>query len=303
MNVQITENKLIELYLEIDDLFIEFMNYQKAKGTYPKRLPTRVTQLSGSEVCTILVAYHLSGYKCFEYYYNQSILIQYQSYFPSAPSYECFLSYIPKATPMIHLWLLYTMGRSQRTGLYFIDSKKLPVCHLRREKCHKVFKEIARKGKTSTGWFYGFKLHLVINNLGEIMSMDLTSGNVADNNQKVLSKLLQGLDGMCVGDKGYFTKLFDTFFENGLHLVTKPKKKMKPLPTTNLNNKLINKRGIIESTFDILMSVCDIEHTRHRKPINAETHILAALIAYQFLDKKPSVFFPSIQKDLLPKAA
>jgi hypothetical protein len=66
---------------------------------------------------------------------------------------------------------------------------------------------------------------------------------------------------------------------------------------------LINKRGIIESTFDILMTVCDLEHTRHRKPMNAVTHILAALIAYQFLDKKPTVFFPSIQNDLVSKAA
>lgn len=204
---------------------------------------------------------------------------------------------------MIYLWLLYSVSKSEKTGLYFIDSKKLPVCHLRREKSHKVFDRIARKGKTSTGWFFGLKIHLIINNLGEIVAFDLTSGNVADNNQKLLQELLNGLDGYCVGDKGYFTKLFDTFYENGLHLVTKPKKKMKPLPTKNLNNILINKRGIIESTFDILMTVYDFEHTRHRKPMNAATHILASLIAYQFLDKKPTVFFSSIQNDLVKKAA
>lgn len=303
MNVQITENKLLALYIEVDDLHLEYVKYQKRKGLLAKNRPTRVSQLNGSEVCTILVAYHHSGYKCFEYYYRNSILIRYKSCFPEAPSYECFLSYIEKATSMIYLWLLYSVSQSKKTGLYFIDSKKLPVCHLRREKSHKVFKGIARKGKSSTGWFFGLKIHLIINNLGEIVAFDLTTGNVADNNQKLLLKLLNGLNGYCVGDKGYFTKLFDTFYENGLHLITKPKKKMKPLPTKNLNNMLINKRGIVESTFDILMTVCDIEHTRHRKPINAATHILAALIAYQFLEKKPTVFFPSIQKGVVNKAA
>ena len=180
--------------------------------------------------------------------------------------------------------------------MYFIDSKNLAVCHLRREHSNRVFKGIARKGKTSTGWFFGFKLHLVINNLGQIIAFDITAGNVADNNQELLRKLLDKLDGVCIGDKGYLTKLFAFFYENGLHLITKPRKNMKKLPIDNQFNLLINKRAVIESTFDILATVCDIEHSRHRSPINAAVHMLSSLIAYQHLDQKPSVFFPSIKK-------
>jgi len=298
MNVQFSENKLIELFCDIDDLHKAFIEYQKSKGLGPSRKPTRTLQLSGSEIATILVAYHYSGYKCFEYYYRQLILGSYAHCFPEAPSYECFLSYISKAIDLMVLWLLLTISRSRRTGLYFGDSKTLKVCHLRREKSHKVFKDLAKKGKGSMGWFYGFKLHLIINNLGEIMSLSITPGNVADNNQELLKKLLSDLKGICVADKGYITQLFDYFYENGLHLLTKPRKNMKKLPIKNQDNLLLDKRGVIESTFDILTSICDIEHTRHRKPINAFTHLIAGLIAYQFLDKKPTVFFPSIDQQL-----
>lgn len=293
MEVKFTENKLIELFIAVDDLYKSYVNYQRGRGVLPRSNGKVRTQLNGSEVCTILVAYHYSGYKCFEYYYRELILGRYADYFPEAPLYESFLSYIPKAADLIYLWLLYSATIAQRTGLYFIDSKKLQVCHLRREKSNKVFTGVARKGKTSTGWFFGLKIHLIINNLGQIVAFDLTPGNVADNNQQLLMKLLQNLDGTCVGDKGYITKLFDFFYENGLHLITKPKKNMKQTPVDLKFNALVNKRAVVESVFDILSSVCDIEHSRHRKPVNACVHILSALIAYQYFDQKPRVFFPS----------
>jgi len=292
MEVQFTENKLIELFIEVDDLRKAFIAHQKLKGIYraKKRM---TTQLNGSEVCSILVAYNYSGYKCFEYYYRELIVKRYADYFPDAPCYETFLSYIPKATDLIYLWLLFSVAKSKRTGLYFIDSKKLQVCHLRREKSNKVFKGVAKKGKTSTGWFYGLKIHLVINNLGQIVAFELTSGNIADNNKPLLKRLLNQLDGICVGDKGYLTQLFDFFYENGLHLMTKPRKNMKKRPVKNSFNLLLNKRAVVESVFDILSSICDIEHSRHRSALNASVHIFSALIAYQYLNQKPSVFFPS----------
>jgi hypothetical protein len=224
MDVQFTENKLIELFIEVDDLYKAFVSYESSKGVKRHTTVTRTPQLVGSEVCTILVAYHYSGYKCFEYYYKQLILKRYSHYFPLAPTYERFVSLIPRAADLIYLWLLHTIGGARKTGMYFIDSKKLEVCHLKREHSNKVFEGVARKGKTSTGWFFGLKLHLVINNLGQIMACDLTPGNVADNNHEQLKKLLNALDGYCIGDKGYHSALFDFFFHNGLRLITKPKK-------------------------------------------------------------------------------
>lgn len=298
MTVQFTEDKLIKLFCEIDDLQKYYQKFKDKKELTKKRLPTRTTNLTGSEICTILVMYNYSGYKCFEYYYKEFVLKNLESFFPDAPSYETFLGYIPKCNSLILLWLVYSVAQSKRTGLYFVDSKKLEACNIRRVHSHKVFKGIAAKGKSSTGWFYGLKIHLVINNLGEIVSFNLTSGNVADNNHQLLKKLFKSLKGICIGDKGYLSKLFTFFYENELHLLTKPKKNMKKLPVDNINNLLINKRAVVESVFDILSSVCDIDHTRHRSPVNAKVHILSALIAYQYMDKKPRVFYPSMSKKL-----
>jgi len=298
MDIKINENKLIELFVEIDELLKAYDNYLREKGLLGGLRPTRVPRLNASEVCTVLVAYHYSGYKCFEYYYRQVILGVHADCFPGAPGYEAFLGYVARAAMPLYLWLFHTACTAQRTGLYFIDSKKLEVCHPRRERSHRVFKGIAAKGKSSTGWFYGLKLHLVINNLGEVASFLLTPGNVADNNKGVLRYLLSPLKGTCVGDKGYFTSLFGWFYENGLELVKRPKKNMKALPVRPWKNRLINMRPVIESVFDILGTVCDIDHTRHRKPENALSHILAGLLAYQKLEDKPKVFFPSITNEM-----
>ena len=173
MNVQITKEKLVEMYVEVDDLRLAYLDFLRSQDEeISSKIPQ--TQLNGSEVTTILCAYHLSGYKNFENYYRAMVLAELLDDFPDAPCYETFLGYIPKSLPLVLLWMMYTCGRAQRTGLYFIDSKKLQVCHLRREHSHKFFNEVARKGKTSTGWFYGLKIHLVINNLGEIVSFKLT---------------------------------------------------------------------------------------------------------------------------------
>lgn len=124
------------------------------------------------------------------------------------------------------------------------------------------------------------------------MSFLFTPGNVADNNHELLKELLGDLQGICVGDKGYLSKLFKWFYERGLHLLTKPKKNMKNRVSSTQQQLLLNKRGVIESTFDILTSICDLEYTRHCKPSNAFGHMLSSFIAYQYLDKKPRVFYP-----------
>lgn len=192
---------------------------------------------------------------------------------------------------LMGLWSLHCCLHSQRSGLYFIDSKKLPVCHLKREHSHRVFVKFAGKGKTSTGWFYGFKVHLVINPYGQIVNWAITCGNVADNNSDLLKKLLQNLEGICVGDKGYYTSLFEWFYTQGLHLILKPKKNNKrQLPSPFDHQQYLKKRALIESVNDILTSICDLEHTRHRKPENAFANIAGAIVAYHFIDQKPCVF-------------
>jgi hypothetical protein len=292
MAPQFSENLLINIYVEVDDLLKAFENWNKSKALDTLYCPTRLPDLSPSEIVTIVVAYHLSGYKCFEYYYRECILKTCLSCFPQAPTYQRFVSYTGKVLPLLLLVLLFKCSESQRTGYYFIDSKKLEVCHIKREHTHKVFQDFARKGKGSTGWFYGLKVHLVINHLGEVVSFLLTPANTADNNHSVLLSLLQGLQGKCCGDKGYFTTLFEHFYSQGMQVLVKPKRNMRPLPAFAPEVQLLKQRPIIESVNDILATVCNVEHSRHRNALHGLSNILSALIAYQYLPYKPHLFIP-----------
>jgi hypothetical protein len=288
MKPQFSEEKLIEIFCSVDDLYKAYLEYYHQKtGT---ALKVKRCRMSCSEVVTISICYHLSGYKNFEYFYQDQILGLLKPDFPTAVSYERFVQLQTQSIDLVSLYLFATTQKAERTGMYFIDSKKIASCHIKREHSHKVMKDVARKGKTSSGWFYGLKTHLVINNIGQIVAFDITPGNVSDNNHNVLRSLLKGLDGVCCGDKGYQSALFEEFYQNGLHLLTKPKKNQRAKVQTKRNNKLLSKRAVIESTFNICTYICDIEHSRHRNKFNAVVNILAGLAAYQNLDNKPSIF-------------
>ena len=277
--------------MEADDFCNELARWQKQKrgqSTGDVRSKRR-SQLVISELLTISVYYHLSGYKCFQYYYERLVLGALRPCFPKAVSYNRFIELLPRALPHLFLFAQVRAAQAERTGIYFVDSKKLPVCDSRRIHQHRVFKGIATHGKSSTGWFFGFKIHLIINHLGQIVQFKYTPANVADNNATVLTDLFEALRGKCVGDKGYISKLFQQFYEQGLHILTKLRKNMKNQLLDMKDKLLLRKRAIIESVNDILMSVCDIDHTRHRSPYNAAAHLFAGIIAYDFLDSKPSI--------------
>lgn len=289
---QFNENILIKIFIDIDD-------FCKCYDTWLESHPERCygkwkSHLSRSEVMTILVCYQLSGYKNFAYYYEKMVLPELSSYFPRLMKYKSFLLLIPSCLDQLYMYATWQAARSTRTGIYYVDSKKLPVCDNRRIHSNKVFEGVARRGKSSTGWFYGLKLHLVVNNLGETVSFLFTPANVGDNNHKVLRHLLDRLQGACYGDRGYLSKLFEEFYSNGLKLITKIKKNMKNALMPLHEKYRLMKRAMIESVNDILMTVCDIDHTRHRSPINAIAHMTCALIAYNYQKNKPSVSFPNI---------
>jgi hypothetical protein len=178
----------------------------------------------------------------------------------------------------------------QPTGRYFIDSTKLQVCDNLRIHSHQVFKDIAKRGKTSTGWFFGFKLHLAINHKGDLMSFKLTPGNVDD--RAVVDQLTKDLKGWLFGDKGYInSKLSKTLKDRELELITRPKKKMKDAPLSPTKQRWLDKRGVVESVIDQLKSIVHIQHTRHRSPNNLITSLFAGLLAYILKPEKPSVSF------------
>jgi hypothetical protein len=174
------------------------------------------------------------------------------------------------------------------TGVSFIDSTSIKICHNLRIKSNKVFRELAKRGKTSTGWFYGFKVHLVINDCGESLAVMITPGNVDD--RKPVPRLARRLWGKLFGDRGYISKeLFESLWDQGLQLITKIKKNMKNKLMPMLDKVLLRKRALSETVNDQLKNICQIEHTRHRSVKNFVVNLLAALIAYTYQEKKPSL--------------
>lgn len=165
---------------------------------------------------------------------------------------------------------------------------------------HKTIKGWAAKGKCTMGWFYGFKLHLIINEMGEIIQWQLTLGNVDDRASLKDSEFTEKLFGKLFADRGYISQdIFEKLFVDDIHMVTKIKKNMKNSPM-NLHDKiLLRKRSVIETVNDELKNVCNIEHTRHRSVDYFATNLLAGLIAYNLLPKKPSMNIEIIDKSKL----
>lgn len=191
---------------------------------------------------------------------------------------------------MMPLLVLLMQMPGKKTGRYYVDSTKLFVCHNLRIRRHKVFGGLAKRGKTSTGWFFGFKLHIIINDKGELMNFTITAGNKDD--RTVVAKLMQGLQGWLFGDRGYISKkLTNTLEKQGVELITTLKKNMKKQFIGPIKKCWLRKRGVIETIIDQFKSIFHLQHTRHRSVANYFTNILAALLAYTFKPKKPSVSF------------
>lgn len=235
---------------------------------------------------TIEIAFHISAYKNFKTFYLEVVSCYWRKAFPNLVSYNRFVEWQPSTLIPLMVYLRSRLGSS--TGIGFIDSTSLKVCHNRRIKQHKVFKAIAKRGKTSVDWFYGFKLHLAINHQGELLNVALTTGNVDD--RKPVKELLKGQYGQFFGDKGYISAdLARDLRDSNVILVTKFKKKMKNKLMTMLDKQLLRKRAIVESVIEQLKHISQIEHSRHRSPTNFVVNLLAGLIAYCHRPTKPSI--------------
>jgi hypothetical protein len=290
----INELKLVQLFCEIDD-FTKVYEQKLAVHLLPAGTASKHSSnkpaITLSEIMTLEILYHLSGSKCFEYFYMQEVRNgNLHSYFPSAPSYNRFIELKPRALVAL-ICYLHCMRIGRLIGLYYTDSTALKVCHNRRIHQNRVFSGSAKRGQTSVGWFYGFKLFIVINGLGEIVQAFLTPGNAADGATATLKRLFKGLTGLGFADKGFVNfKAFPLLFEKGLKLITSIRSNMKNKLISLQEKMLLKKRGIIEAVIDILKSVCDIEHSRHRSAINMIVNTYAALCAYSTLQRKPSIF-------------
>ena len=278
---------IVEIFCDIDDFY-----KSHSKKTANKFLPLapdkrqRKTELSISEMMTIMILFHLSHYRTFKHFYLDCILGQLSREFPKAISYPRFVALMPRLLSSLTAYVLSRTGK--HTGLYYLDSTKMVACHNRRIYRNKVFKGVAERGHCSVGFFYGFKLHLAINHQGEIVSFCITKGNVDD--REVVEKLTQGLNGFAAGDKGYISKkLTESLAKKGLKLITKVRKNMKKKMLSAFEKFFLYQRSIIETVIDQLKSICHIEHTRHRSPVNFLVNLISGLAGYCLKPKKPSI--------------
>jgi hypothetical protein len=280
------------IYCDVDDFskaFKEYCTIHLLPGSGADKELFPKSSITLSEIMSIVILFHLSQYRTFKWYYKNLVCKHWREYFPHLPSYNRFVELMRVSLlPLTVYMMKCRVGKC--TGISFIDSTTLDVCDNRRIHAHRVFGGLAQRGKSSTGWFYGFKLHLIINDRGEILSFCLTPGNVDDRHMELIRRLTKDLYGKLFGDKGYLSaKLFEQLFGERITLITKVKKNMKNVLMDLSDKVLLRKRAVIESVNDFLKNICQIEHSRHRSPVNFLVNLVAGLVAYSFLPNKPSL--------------
>jgi len=277
------------LFCDVDDFCKEILpriQTNKPTLTDGKRHRNRLKNLSSSEIMTILIYFHASNYRNFKAFYIEHICAHLSSMFPKLLSYNRFVEIMP--TVLLPLCAYLNNRMDDPTGIAYIDSTKLEVCGKKRMSRNKVFSGLGKIGKSSMGWFFGFKLHLIINERGGLLATRITAGNVDD--RAPVAKMTEGLEGKLFCDKGYISKnLFDELIQRGLQLVTSIKKNMKSKFMPMMDKILLRKRSIIETVNDQLKNISQIEHTRHRSIFNFMSNVVCGLIAYTFQEKKPSI--------------
>lgn len=289
---------LVERFCWIDDfcqVFNEGYNHHLLSNGQIHRL--RSTRLTPSEIMTIMIEFHYSRYTDFKAFYLEYVLIHLKSLFPGLVSYNRFVEFLPRVLVPL-MWLMQAI-LAPCTGISYVDSTVLRVCHIKRRWTHKVFKGIAQQGKSTMGWFYGFKLHLVVSEEGNLVSCHVTPGNVDD--RTPLSRLTHRLFGKLFADKGYISaEWFVKLYNQGIKLVTGIKSNMKNKLIPLMEKIYLRKRSIIETINDHLKSISHVDHTRHRSPTNFLVNLYSGLIAYQLTPKKPKINLTKSELNLLP---
>lgn len=285
-------SKLVEIFYFSDEFCKEFdktLEGVRLKSDNSKKSRNKPCKLSDSEVITILIAFHLGGYRNLKDFYTNYVQKVLTREFPQTVSYNRFVELQQKALfPMVIFLKMMRIGTC--TGISFADSTAIKVCHNKRIFNHKVFSGIAQRGKSTMGYFFGFKLHLVVNEKGEILNFVITPGNVDDREPLKDARFLEKVYGKLFADKGYIgQQLFEKLFIEGIQLVTGIKRNMKNCLMSLGDKILLRKRSIIETINDELKNICQIEHSRHRCFGNFLTNLISGLLAYSFLPKKPSI--------------
>ncbi len=290
-------DKITDIFGTVDEFCVQFEKFTQPflLGNPPKRKP----RMSNSEVITIMILFQLSGFRTFKHFYIYYIQKHLKNEFPQTVSYNRFTE--PMQSNLMALTMFAkTCALGTCSGVSFIDSTPIKVCGNKRIKRNKVFKDLATTGKSTMGCFYGFKLHILINDRGEILSFCVTQANVDDREPLKNKNFLKHLFGKLFGDKGYISqKLQQLLFVDGIQLITNIRNNMKNSLMTMSDKILLRKRSVIETVNDELKNICQIEHSRHRSVANFMTNLIAGIVAYHFFPKKPSLKYETVKTNQL----
>lgn len=291
--MNITNDKVTETFYLTDEFCKEFNELIAASmiGNGLKRKP----RMSDSEVITLMALFHSGSFRNMKHFYLYYAQKHLSSEFPRTVSYNRFTELMQSAILPMTIFLK-TCCLGDCTGISFVDSTPIRVCKNKRISRNKVFRDTAARGKSTMGYFFGFKLHLIINDKGEILNFVITQGNVDDREPLKNERFIESVKGKLYGDKGYISKeLTDILFVDGLHLITSIRNNMKNCLMELKDKILLRKRSVIETINDELKNMCQVEHSRHRSFGNFMTNLLSGLIAYSFFPKKPAIKYDSVQ--------
>ena len=289
-----TESKVTEIFFMADE-FCKVFNRMMAKYSIgdttklQKRKYHRASTMSDAEIMVIMILFHSSGYRCLKHFYKEHVCKHLRHLFPRTVSYNRFVELQQKViVPFIIFIKKVLLGKC--TGISFVDSTPLRVCRNQRIHIHKTFKGFAARGKCSMGWFFGFKLHLICNEKGELLNFMVTPGDVDDRKPLEDKRFIGQIFDKLIADKGYISKdLFQKLFVDGIQLITKLKSNMKGAMMSVADKVLLRKRAIIETVNDELKNIAQVEHSRHRSLHNFTVNLLAAIAAYCYFPKKPAI--------------
>lgn len=293
----LSNSKITEIFYLVDEFCIEFEQAIKKHtlGNKPKRKP----RMSCSEVITIMILFHSGGFKNMKHFYLYYVQKHQSDLFPNTVSYNRFVELMQAATLPMSIFMK-TCCLGEGTGISFIDSTPIRVCKNKRIKRNKVFEGLAQVGKSTMGYFFGFKLHIVINDKGELLNFVITPGNTDDREPLKNESFIKALKGKLYADKGYISsQLTQVLFLDGLHLITSIRNNMKNVLMELKDKILLRKRSVIETVNDELKNICQVEHSRHRSFENFITNLISGLIAYSFFPKKPAIKYQPVETNQL----
>ena len=263
-----TDYKVTEIFCAIDEFCKHFEAENAGKLLLSEegiKCRRRKASLSDSKILTILLLFHFGYFRNFKHYY---------------------------------LFFINLRAFGRCTGITFVDSTMIPVCHNLRRYANKVFKGFATDGKGTMGWCHGFKLHPACTDRGEIIAFVLTGANVSDKDPKVFEVPAKHLYGKLFADKGYISqKLFDFLFDDGIQPVTGLRVNMKNKLMPFYDKMMLRKRYIIETINDLLKYTAQIVHSRHRSVSKFIMNLISALGAYCFFENKPKALVGYVIED------